>query len=437
MDSIRIKVKKESIQMFVAFLVLALLSAVVVRCISENLYFRFMGVIWLLIISGAVLCQTKGLYASSEIKQIIFCGYFLRVIAAGVLTYAKSLLQGFFTDSDESTFLRISLEYFHGDFRNYSTNLPRLVNWMYHIFGVDEFVIRVVFIYLWFLGILLLEKVARELRGKAAWALIIFYTFLPWAGYISTMIFREPVKQYSLMLSLYFLWKWMGDGKLRNIGAAMLGLVPALWFHSGEVAMLGAIALTYLMWDYRRQRWRKIGFNIPTALIMMGILLIPAFYNIFVKVFPGKFSGTFAFWALLNGRVNKARTVYVTETVVNTLGQFFYWTVYRMFYFWASPTLRFWNSSADMLAFVMDTVPWIIFLAFMVWSFKKGRLDLRAWVSVLVWGFFTFIYGWGTDNAGTAMRHRDHLLGVFVMTALMRRDASREKTGECSRYYGA
>ena len=47
------------------------------------------------------------------------------------------------------------------------------------------------------------------------------------------------------------------------------------------------------------------------------------------------------------------------------------------------------------------------------------KLNAKALVGIYVFLAFTFVYGWGTRNAGTAMRHRDMLLGMLVMIKLL------------------
>ncbi|MCM1325850.1 MAG: hypothetical protein NC094_07560 [Bacteroidales bacterium] len=113
------------------------------------------------------------------------------------------------------------------------------------------------------------------------------------------------------------------------------------------------------------------------------------------------------------------RTDYIPEGIkVDNWLQFAYWTIYRMFSFWCSPLPAFWSSVLDVFCFAVDVMPWLILNMWMLHE-KHGRKCHQATAGILVTLLYTFVYGWATNNAGTAMRHRGQLIGVVVMTILI------------------
>lgn len=406
-----------------------LLAGNKVDCFMENL----LEVLWLLVITMIVAIQLGTVSASRQIKYLVIIGYTLRIVMAILQTYYSSLLPGFMTEDDQGKFIRISNAYYNGDFSAYSTNFPILLYKLFYITGTGELQIRILFVYLWFLGFILIQKMAGSLNGKRHWFLILFYSMLPWTLYISTAIFREPIKMYSLMLSLFFLRKWMQDGKEINVILSVVSSIPALWLHNGDVAILIVVFMTTMLWDIKKQKWNLTGLNGKKLIIIAGIVFLPIIYNLYVKVFPGYFKGSFSVDYLMSRIVyTEARTNYVPPTKPRTIPEFLLWTPYRMFYFWASPTPRFWSSSGDVILFFTDSIPWIVFFVYLLKGIKQKHFDEGAKIAILIFLSFTFIYAWGTRNAGTALRHRDHLLGLFVMTGLMER---KNNTGEVKKHF--
>ena len=73
-----------------------------------------------------------------------------------------------------------------------------------------------------------------------------------------------------------------------------------------------------------------------------------------------------------------------------------------------------------------DTVPWMLLHMHII---KHGRRKIDGFYKVyyLIFILFTFVYGWGTLNAGTAARHRDNLVGIFIMCTLMLEESKNDR----------
>ena len=116
------------------------------------------------------------------------------------------------------------------------------------------------------------------------------------------------------------------------------------------------------------------------------------------------------------GNVNTdvfARSNYVSFSEINSVWDFLFLTIYRIVYYWISPTPRFWTNFFDVFAFFLDAVPWM----YIFWLFEKNKRSLGRNYQVFNFTIiiYTFVFGWGTSSAGTAMRHRDMLLGMIIL----------------------
>ncbi len=418
-------IRGKDLQIALVIIVTAALSMVLSFSDGAGCYTDTMGIIWFSAISVLVLIQTSDMRASGNIKVIIALGYFIRVLFAWAQTYIPHKLPSFMVEgSDQVSFMAVAIDYFNGNTGRYYTNFPFVLNGLFHVMGKGELAIRLLFVYLWFLGCVLLERSVGRLEGKRHQMLVAFYALLPWWIYISTAVLRDGIKAFSLMLSLYYLLKWMRYGRKIQIVLSIMAAFPAIVMHAADTAMIIAILVTVVFWDTRTQRWFDERRRGRIVIIPIIILFTPVFYSALIKISPDFIPTSFSAREIFRriSIYDVARTNYVPKMEITNILQFIYWTLYRVFYFWMSPTIRYWSSAGDALMFGMDTVPWILMFCYIVRGIRLGKLDERARVIYILFLLFSFVYAWGTRNAGTAMRHRDHLLGLFVITGLLIKD---------------
>ena len=110
---------------------------------------------------------------------------------------------------------------------------------------------------------------------------------------------------------------------------------------------------------------------------------------------------------------------YLMNIQVNNGVGLIFWTIIRMFFFVFSPLPGSTTSLKYIFAFIVDSVPTavIIFLTIKdAYYNKKGKYVFAAYaVCLIVIG----IFAWGVSNAGTAMRHRSLIVGVFAIAYCM------------------
>jgi len=407
-----------------------------VNCIAKVIdkvvsYSLVGGIIWVLLFCFLIIVQTHEMKASANIKTIIVAGTLFRLVFAFFRSCIPGALPSFIANDDEYKFVMIATKYFYGIFDQYSTNFPYLLNVLFNIFGLSVFTIRIVFIYMWYLGLILISKTAGKLKGRNHQFLVAFYCLMPWPIYIGTAVLRESPKQLAIMLSVFFLIKWMECGKPLHLMLSVASAVPAVWLHNGEVGVLVVIFITWVFWNPSAGRWYTERINIKHIVFALAILMFPLLYDCFTTLFPGKFIGPFSIRGLIDRiEYTEARTNYVYDVSYADPVKFVLWTIYRMIYFWISPTPRFWSQDGDILLFFFDTVPWIALFIYILVRIRKDRENGASKVAYIFWGIVTFIFAWGTRNAGTAMRHRDHFAGVFVLLAVFAGRRESRCTGD-------
>lgn len=404
---------------------------IAIRVSADSAVYAMIDMAWMFATAMFVFIQTEKLTISGNSKMIIMAGFFVRIILALWGSYGTSGIAAFLAGrgNDQEVFLRVARQYFGGDFSDFCTYYPYIINTIFQFTGPNRFLAQIVNILCWFLGALLLIKMAKGFSKKKVQFVLLYYTFCPFPMLLSTQLMRESMISFLSMLSFYFLWKWMDSGQTKYIiGALGISIVPMI-LHSGNIALAAGICLVYIRWDFRTGGWRKLNWR--DFILVFGIFaVIPLYENIFARYLPylpSKLS-----LEMITEKISFAsgRSDYLSELKVNNWSEFLLWSIYLIVYFWMSPTLRFWNSPLDVAGFVLDSIPLLILWMLIIKNIKSAWCRSQAVAGVFILFLYTFIYAWGTRNAGTAMRHRGQLLGIMIMTVVIGMRAGQEKREE-------
>lgn len=139
---------------------------------------------------------------------------------------------------------------------------------------------------------------------------------------------------------------------------------------------------------------------------------VPALRDILLLYFPSELSVQ----SITGKYFVPGGSDYLTGIEVTTWGGLLFWTPIRMLYFLLSPMPTDWRGIGDMAAFAIDSAPIIVFVAGILKGLKKNKNKSYVYAGLLCCLIITGIFAWGVTNAGTAMRHRALLIGVFAVT---------------------
>lgn len=363
-----------------------------------------------------VIVQTMSFHMSQNGKWIVLTGFFVRLVLACWGTYGDGALAVWLSSGDQEDFLRIALQYFTGDFSEQWTRYPYVVYMIFRLTGPNRIMPKLINIFCWFLGILILQMVAGGLYGRKKIMILFAYTFLPYALLVSTQLMRESMISLFSMLCVLSIYNWMDSGNVKHMLIVLVCASAPVALHAGNIALVAGAFLVYMLWDYKAGKWRK--FDWCWIVIILCIIMAVPFYNNFFARFLGYFPRNISFETITGKPFNPGRSDYGPSAVVKTLGQFIFWGIYRILYFWISPTPRFWNSPIDVIGFLFDSIPMILVFLQIFRNIKRNMRQSKSLAGLYVLGVYTVIYGFGTSNAGTAIRHRDQLWGMMIMAVL-------------------
>ncbi|MDC7278820.1 glycosyltransferase family 39 protein [Butyrivibrio fibrisolvens] len=411
---------KLSIKSRQLFWIIVLLISVV-SCIflgdivGESVYYFIDGLV-ITFLSVMLFFNIYSLKVSSNIKIVISIGVIFRVLLLLIASFNIGGIGAFFNSSDPMDFLRVGTEYYHGDYHDYITNYPHIIEILFNIFGPYQFVPRLVNILCWYAGVILIYYSAgKKLYGILEFYLIGFYCLLPMQLWVTVSIMRESIMELFLMIGVVYLYRWHKSGKLWYLVIAIIVTAPSVWLHAGCIAFWGTAFLSFIFWNERNLKWKLV--SIKSGVLIILLLMSEVIYEkVLAKIFPEYcLTLSFSIKDFTDRPYVVGNSDYIVGSgVVSSLSEFVLSTVKRCFYFWVSPTPNFWNSLKDIVVFCIDSLPWVI-VFYIMYKLIKHKQDSFVINGVILILMYALVYAWGTRNAFTAIRHRDMLSGPIVM----------------------
>lgn len=404
-----IKTKRFSLQLFSAFMLLASVSALLQSYFTDwnghDLtagFLVFLGTVY-------IICDLKKQPRFEQ--RALLCGYGIRCLMVISQAYFDSVLNVFVLGTDAVKFYRVSLDYYNGIFHEFYTNYPYVLNFLHHVFGPGKMIPLYLNVFCWYLCWCLIRLFMADCAGRYQKLIVICYSLMPIGIFMTSELLRESIMMLLTGISVYFLWRWMENGRLRYAVLSFISAMPSVLLHPITIALIAGIAFTYLFWSPISHKWHMGRYKV----CFLALCLVAAYIFFHFKIYArwGYFPQTLSLETITNRHYEDGGADYLRNIRVTTILQFIFWTPVRSFYFWFSPLMGQWRGMKDMIAFVADS---LLFLVLFVLILRNRKKNPEFMMGIVILAAYTFIYAWSTSNAGTAMRHRNMLLAVCLMT---------------------
>lgn len=241
----------------------------------------------------------------------------------------------------------------------------------------------------------------REFKRKKN--ILIILSFSPILALYNVSLLREGVMLFFTTFSIY---AYMKKSKIYYF-LSIFSLFISSYLHSGIIFILFGYIYNYVM----KQRGKK-----KIIYILLGIFFVISLGIIIMKLpyFKGK-----NLEKLADTKVREGGSRYASQ--VGGAKEYILYSPIRLFYFLFSPTPNMFRGLRDILSFLFSSCLYILFIydSLKNYIFIKAKINKKEvfFIQGLFFSFFltAFIYGLGTDTAGTALRHRDKLLFLLVL----------------------
>ncbi len=289
---------------------------------------------------------------------------------------------------------------------------------IYYIFGPYQFwghFLNISFIMLAATKLMdIADLIGLTLKNKKI--IISLWLYMPIPFLMGYALLREASIYYFVVLSIYHFLKWTKDYRIWDMVIAILAIVIGAKYHDGLIAV--AVPYLYAFIFYSRQN-KKIKINfLNIACIVTALVLFLSFI--------GSEEGQ-EYIEKTNAETGGGSS-YLTSLKVETPVDFLLAGPVKAVYLIYSPMPWLIRGGMDLLTFFLDSSLWIYttYLLFKNYRNVESRYRILA-LCILLGGF---VYGMGTLNTGTAIRHRNKLMPLALVLMMAIRNKLDSEKGE-------
>ena len=306
----------------------------------------------------------------------------------------------------------------YGRIRGYS----KFIAFWYNFFGIERVIPQYINVLLGTTQIMLCYRICKMLNLKRfpIYICVFLLSVLPNTLIMNAILLRETIICFIVALSVYMFVKWQVGGGLHYVIYAMVFSCIGAYFHSGAIAALLGEAVVYCLYDKRSKTIKLKGKSIVMAAVCICIFF--AIYALLGDALFGKFArvesaedivGTAEYYD--NGGAAYNAGFAINNTALNLIVN----TPIRMLYFVVSPMPWDWRGLQDIIAFFFSSTVFGYAYYSSIVNLKKklGTKEKRTLIlSFLIFALCSAaVFAWGVSNSGTALRHREKFLFIYIV----------------------
>lgn len=357
------------------------------------------------------------LKAKVKYKVYILFSYLLRCSIMFFDNYGRDFFVLPHSGADTENFYNTGLSYIHlGNI--WKDNLfgglySKLIGLTLKYIGDNRLFIQHFNIILSIFSIIILIKILNVLSvdyrvGKIT---IMIASYFPTDVIISSLILRESWIIFLSALGILYYIKYVYNEGTYNLFLSGLYLILSSMFHSGMIIILLAFIINEILSMSHKNIFRNI-------LIIASILVI---LFLFRNMIFFKFTTQIEIILSRNTYTTEAGSRYLPNIYINSLNGALKYGWLKAIYFIVSPSILYWRGAIDIVSFFLDSLFYIIVVFKIVFTRKVFPKNVKIVYRALVISIIltVFVFGIGTSTAGTAMRHRNKLLILFLVVLAM------------------
>ena len=361
-------------------------------------------------------------YKKSEDKtlfMILVGGLLLRMAA---LYYDRTVAWLPFNTTDAQRFHQLSVETANALpdvlLEHFTGFYSQVLGVIYYIFGPYQFwghFLNISFVMLAATKLLdLSDLIGLTLTNKKL--MIFIWVFAPIPFLMSYALLREGSMYYFVVLSLYHFLRWTKKFNLLDMVMAILSAYIASKYHEGIIAIAVPYLYAFIFYDRKKHKIKMNWLNITcitTALIIfLGFIGSEAGQEYIQKTNAETGGGS----------------AYLTNLKVETPLDFLFAGPIKAVFLVYSPMPWLIRNGMDIITFLLDSSLWIYTTYLFIKNYKT--IDSRYKLLMLCIILGGFVYGMGTLNTGTAIRHRNKLMAFTLVLMIATKNKMDLEKGE-------
>lgn len=355
-----------------------------------------------------------------KIKMIFLGAYFSRVAFLVWDLYFRHIYVLPNSGADSEGFYRTALYYSNDLLILISKNIglyPKLNGFLFHFIGPQRMFAQYINVLLGLSIIFIIYKILTvlEVSEKARTTIILIAAFFPNSMVMSAIFLREITPTFFVSVSLYYFMRWFKTPRYKSMILSFLMLGIASMFHSGVIGII--IGYIYVFLFYKRDRQSfKFTARTVVSFIVIGIIAFGGFTLFGDKILYkfGKVEEIEDIFSTANSRLGGS--AYLKGMTINNPIQLVLFGPIKSLFFLTAPLPINWRGFMDIFTFFTDSMLYLITIIYYLKNRKQfgDRHSIVLGIVVMIIGA-SIIFGIGVSNAGTAVRHRQKLIPLFLV----------------------
>ncbi|TCI46218.1 hypothetical protein EVJ27_06935 [Exiguobacterium sp. SH3S2] len=399
--------------------------------LESNFVVNIFILLFSIIIIFLILTENNNSKIINNLKYFIILTFVIRLLLMYWDVYFSSIVSLPGSGMDTLAFDRWAKEYVNNDL-NGVNGYAAVLGIIYKIYYPNALWGQYLNVILSILTIYIVQEIFSKLEIKDKYKVfgILILCFIPNYLISSSILLRESIVIFLLALSIRNFLIWWQSGKNIYVLNSLISILCATYLHSGTIAY--ALAL-FLIIAFANNKDRNFKINISTfTLGGLAIVFFIVIYSFFGNIFLGYANGIESVEDFVDKSENAAygNAAYSANLIEsNSVLGLLVNSPIRALYFLMSPLPWDWRGLGDVIAFLTSSLFYFLalFYGFKALNIKKYR-NKNLLIAILIFSLTSaFIYSWGVSNAGTAIRHRDKFLVVYLMILVISLDGLSKK----------
>ena len=388
------------------YLLFSIMEAFISLMLKDVVDSYNLTVLWMFINSFVLIGWFYHKSKDTTMFMFLFIGFLLRLL---MMIYDNNVALLPFNTTDAGRFHQLAvetsealpeqmLEFFTGFY-------SQVLGVIYYIFGPYKFFghyLNVVFVMLAATKLIDIADLL-EFKVKNEKLLIALWLFMPIPMLMSYALLREASMYYFIVQSIYFFLKWFEKyNYIYAVLAILMGLMGGK-YHSGVSVIV--VPYIYYFIFYSRKK-KRISFNIFNKLIIAAgivvalLVLQSAGDEIYGKATADTGGGS----------------AYLTNIEMDSPVDLIIWGPVKEIFLLLSPMPWLVRGGLDLATLMFDSTIFVFGMYLIVRYFRTMESKVKALVLVLLLG--GFVFGLGSLNTGTAMRHRNKFTSLVLVSGI-------------------
>jgi hypothetical protein len=309
---------------------------------------------------------------------------------------------------------------------------------LYWVIGDQRFFSQFVNVILGLWSIFVFYKILDlfKLKDSKKLFFLALYGFYPQNIIFSSILLREALIQFFFMYSILFFIRWFISNKRIHAFKTLLFIALSSFFHLGMILGLLVYGFIFVFLDVKNYKFNFTFKKIAFLTIFCGLSLAFIIYN--SSLLTGKLaifviqenSSLIENYQSKSG-IEEGGATYLRNFKVNSPIDLVLFMPLRLVYFIFSPMPYDVRGLGDLVAIFLDS-SFYYFLVYMIVVsrnfIKRNIFTIFPKIFLILFLTISLGFALGTENSGTAMRHRSKVFPVLLVAVIFIESIKQNKT---------